>query len=65
MGLLKRSRRSKHGEDCISDSACEEGLICKINRCYTKYESSNLEPLGLLETNLCSFKKSVQLIKNV
>ena len=63
MGLLKRSRRSKHGEDCISDSACEEGLICKIIRCYTKYESSNLEPLGLLETNLCSFKKKCPIDK--
>ena len=55
-GLLKTSRHAKHGEDCISDSACEEGLICKINRCYTKYESNNLESLGLLETNLCNYK---------
>ena len=55
--MIKRSQRSKHGEDCISDSACEEGFICKINRCYTKYESENLKSLGLLEKNLCSFKK--------
>ena len=55
--FIKRSQRSKHGEDCISDSACEEGLVCKINRCFTKYESANLKQLGLLETNLCSFIK--------
>ena len=55
--MIKKSQRSKHGEDCISDSACEEGFICKINRCYTKYESENLKSLGLLEKNLCSFKK--------
>jgi len=56
-GILKKSRRSKHGEDCISDAACEEGLFCKINRCYTKYEISNLYQLGLLEKNLCDIKK--------
>ena len=55
--LLKRSVRSKHGQDCISDSACEEGLFCKINRCFTKYESNNLKALGLLDRNLCSLKK--------
>ena len=54
---VKRSQRSKHGEDCISDSAYEEGLIIKINRCYTKYESENLKSLGLMEKNLCSFKR--------
>ena len=54
---IKRSRRSRHGEDCFSDAACEEGLVCKINRCYTKYESSNLNDLGLYESNLCSDKK--------
>ena len=56
-GILKRSRRSKHGQDCFSDAACEEGLICKINRCFTKYEAKNLKELGLLETNLCDLKK--------
>ena len=55
--FIKRSQRSKHGEDCISDSACEEGLVCKINRCFTNYESTNLKQLGLLEKNLCSFIK--------
>ena len=55
-GILKKSRRSKHGEDCYSDAACEEGLFCKINRCYTKYESKNLKALGLFESNLCDFK---------
>lgn len=53
--LIKRSRRSKHGEDCFSDAACEEGLFCKINRCFTKYESSNLKLLGLYESNICSY----------
>ena len=52
--LLKRSVRSKDGQDCISDSACEEGLLCKINRCFTKYESYNLKALGLLDKNICS-----------
>ena len=56
-GFLKRSRRSKHGEDCYSDEACEEGLFCKLNRCYTKYESLNLKLLGLYETNICDLKK--------
>ena len=55
--FIKRSQRSKHGEDCISDSACEEGLLCKINRCFTKFESEHLKQLGLLEKNLCSFQK--------
>ena len=54
---IKRSQRSKHGEDCISDSACEEGLVCKINRCFTKFESSHLKELGLLEKNICDLKK--------
>ena len=49
---IKRSQRSKHGEDCISNSACEEGLFCIINRCYTKYELNNLKSLGLLEENI-------------
>ena len=62
--MIKKSQRSKHGEDCISDSACEEGFICKINRCYTKYESENLKSLGLLEKNLCSFKKNAPPIKS-
>ena len=56
-GILKRSVRSKHGRDCYSDAACEEGLVCKINRCYTKYEAKNLKALGLLETNLCDLRK--------
>ena len=55
--FIKRSQRSKHGEDCISDSACEEGLICKINRCFTRYEAANLKQLGLFESNLCSYQK--------
>ena len=54
---IKRSQRSKHGEDCISNSACEEGLFCIKNRCYTKYELNNLKSLGLLEENICNTKK--------
>ena len=56
-GPIKQSRRSKHGEDCYSDAACEEGFHCVINRCSTVYESKNLKNLGLLETNLCDLKK--------
>ena len=55
--MLKRSQRSKHGEDCISDAACEEGFVCKINRCFTQYESKNLKSLGLMEKNICNFQK--------
>ena len=54
---IKRSVRSKHGQDCISDSACEEGLVCKIYRCFTKFESKNLKELGLYDKDLCSLKK--------
>lgn len=46
---IRKSRRSKHGEDCVSTAACEEGLVCKINRCFTLYESQHLSLLGLLE----------------
>lgn len=56
-GFLKKSRRSRHGEDCYSNAACEEGLLCKLNRCYTKYESENLKALGLYETNVCNLNK--------
>jgi poly-gamma-glutamate synthesis protein (capsule biosynthesis protein) len=56
-GFLKKSRRSRHGEDCYSNAACEEGLLCKLNRCYTKYESQNLKELGLYETNICDLNK--------
>ena len=63
--ILKKSRRSKHGEDCYSDAACEEGLVCRTYRCFTKYESKNLKLLGLLETNLCDLKKKLKQIKFV
>ena len=55
--FLKRSHRSKHGEDCVSDLACEEGLICNLFRCMTKYEKNNAKSLGLYESNICGFKK--------
>lgn len=55
--FLKKSRRSKHGEDCVSDLACEERLICNNYRCMTKFEKRNSKSLGLYETNICSPKK--------
>ena len=54
---IRKSRRSKHGEDCVSNAACEEGLVCKTHRCFTHYEAKHLKELGLLETNLCDEKK--------
>ena len=54
---IRKSRRSKHGEDCISTAGCEEGLVCKTNRCFTLYEAKNLKKLGLLDTNICDEKK--------
>ena len=54
---IKRSQRSKHGEDCVSDYACEEGFLCKTYRCFTKFESNHLKELGLLEKNLCNLQK--------
>ena len=56
-GMLKKSLRSKHGEDCVSDTACEEGLLCKINRCMTAYEGKNMKALGSQDNNLCDLKK--------
>lgn len=28
-GEIRRSRRGKHGEDCVSDAACDEGFFAK------------------------------------
>ena len=56
-GIFKKSERSKHGEDCVSDSACEEGLFCRLNRCMTNYESKNMKTLGLQDKNLCDLVK--------
>ena len=56
-GIFKKSQRSRHGEDCVSDTACEEGLFCRLNRCMTLYESKNIKALGLFEKNTCDFKK--------
>ena len=55
--IIRKTRRSKHGEDCLSNSSCEEGLVCKINRCYTPYEADNLSKLGLEEKNVCNLVK--------
>ena len=54
---IRKSRRSKHGEDCVADAACEEGLICKTHRCFTPYEASHLSLLGLEDKNVCDEKK--------
>ena len=54
---ILKSRRSKHGEDCVSDAACEEGLVCKTHRCYTQYEAKHLTLLGLVDENVCDEKK--------
>lgn len=56
-GVFKKSERSKHGEDCVSDSACDEGLVCRLNRCMTNFESKNIKSLGLIEKNLCDLNK--------
>ena len=53
---FKKSQRSRHGEDCVSDSACEEGFLCKINRCMTPYEAKNMKTLGLFESNVCDLQ---------
>ena len=55
--LIRKSVHSKHGEDCFSDSACEEGLHCKLNRCMTSFEMNNMKKLGLYEDNICSLAK--------
>ena len=55
--LIRRSRHSKHGEDCFSNSACEEVLLCKLNRCMTLFEMNNMKKLGLYEDNICSLAK--------
>ena len=54
---IRKSRRSKHGEDCASDAACEEGLVCKTHRCFTSFEAKNLYLLGLEDKNVCNEKK--------
>ena len=56
-GVFKKSARSKHGEDCVSDSACEEGLLCKLYRCMTNFEIKNMKSLGLSESNICEPNK--------
>ena len=55
--VLPQSSFAKHGEPCISDMSCQKGLFCKMDRCYTKYETSHLEVLGLLEQNTCNIDK--------
>ncbi len=54
---IHKSRLSKHGEDCVSDTACEEGLVCKTHRCFTNYEAKHLSLLGLEDDNVCDEKK--------
>lgn len=57
-GIFRKSVLSRHGEDCVSHSACEEGLKCKLNRCMTPYETLNLNKLGLFDKNICNIKQT-------
>ena len=54
---IRRSRRRKHGEDCVSDAACDEGFVCKTYRCFTEFEARHLFELGLEDNNICDEKK--------
>ena len=47
----------------MPDSACEEGLFCRLYLCMTKYESKYFKSLGLFDKNLCSLKKKCSLNK--
>ena len=59
---IRKSRRSKHGEDCVADAACEEGLICKTHRCFTPYEASHLSLLGLEDKMFVMRKRNVKVV---
>ena len=54
---IRRSHRRKHGEDCVSDAACDEGFVCKTYRCFTEFEARHLFELGLEDNNICDEKK--------
>jgi poly-gamma-glutamate synthesis protein (capsule biosynthesis protein) len=56
-GEIRRSRRGKHGEDCVSDAACDEGFFCQTYRCFTEYEARHMDELGLEDKNVCDEKK--------
>ncbi len=57
---IRRSRRGKHGEDCVSDAACDEGFICQTYRCFTEFEARHMDEFGLEDKNVCDEKKNVQ-----
>lgn len=44
---------SNHGEYCDDKYLCKEGLICIFSRCFTQYESKNLDNLGIHEKTIC------------
>ena len=44
---------SYHGDYCDSNNICKEGFTCLYNRCYTQYESKNLDILGIHEGRVC------------
>ena len=44
---------SYHGDFCDNNNPCKEGFVCQYNRCYTPYESKNLDTLGIHEGRIC------------
>lgn len=44
---------SYHGDFCDNNNPCKEGFVCQYNRCYTPYESKNLDTLGIHEGRVC------------
>ena len=44
---------SYHGDFCDHNNPCKEGFVCQYNRCYTPYESKNLDTLGIHEGRVC------------
>ena len=50
----KRQNLSLHYEDCNNvDIFCIKGLKCKLNRCFTNLELSEIKNLGLEDKNVC------------
>ena len=44
---------SYHGDYCDTNNVCKEGFVCQYSRCYTEYESKNLDTLGIHEGRVC------------
>ena len=55
---------SYHGDYCDKNNVCKEGLVCLYNRCYTQYESKNLDILGIHEGRVCEESEPDCLKKN-